>query len=306
MLYRETQSELTFRKAGTFYHIYTSPLESDILYRNDDELNIILNFIAIAIMFCNCRILAFAVMSNHLHFIIEGPESECIKFFYSLKEKLTTFFRYNGRPGLVDSMEPGCTQINSLEQLRTEIAYVIRNPFVARTDVNPFACSMTSGHLYFNPLLKKEGVPANTLKGRVLRDFTRSRKEIELKGDISVLDGVAQAWSFVDYERAMSFFDSAQQFIMITLKNVEAQVEVAIRYNDPVHLNDQELVAVTMKICREELGQDKPSDMIPKDKMLLATILKNRYHVSNAQAARASGLLLRDVDALFPLAAKRK
>ena len=110
----------------------------------------------------------------------------------------------------------------------------------------------------------------------------------------------------MDYERAMSFFDSAQQFIMTTLKNVEAQVEVALRYNDPVHLNDQELVAVTMKICREELGQDKPSDMPPREKMMLATILKNRYHVSNAQAARASGLLLKDVDALFPFAAKHK
>ena len=306
MYFKESKSELNFRNAKAFYHVYSSPLEMDILYRNDDELNIIINIIALSIVLCNCQLLAFAIMSNHLHFILEGPEEECKKFFYLLFEKLKIFYRYNGRSGILNSVELGCKQILSLDQLRAEIAYVVRNPFVVRQDINPFACKETSGHLYFNPLLKKEGVPANTLKGRALRDFTRSHKDQELSEDIYVLDGWAQPWSFVNYLRAMSFFESAQQFIMITLKNVEAQVEVALRYNEKVILNEHELFGETIKLVREMFHREKISELETAEKMKLALALKNKYRISNAQIARACKMNLTDVDAMFPLAAKRK
>ena len=306
MFYRETRSETNFRNAKSFFHVYSSPLEADLLYRDDAELIIILNIIALAQMLTHCRILAFAVMSNHLHFILEGTEEECMFFFESLLERLDNYYQHHGRAGLTDSMEPGCNPITSLDQLRNEIAYVIRNPFVVRNDVNLLACPMTSGYLYFNPMLKKEGVPANTLKGRALRDFTRTRKEIELSGNVYVLDGVAQAWSFVDYERAMSFFDDARQFIMLTLKNVEAQVEVALRYNEKVTLNDQELFSVTMKMIREQFGYEKLSELSRQEKSKLAVALKNRYQISNSQIARACKLTVNDVNALFPLAARTK
>ena len=306
MYFKESQSELNFRNATAFYHVYSSPLEMDILYRNDEELNIIINIIALTIVLCNCTILAFAIMSNHLHFILEGPEEECKQFFYLLFDKLKIYYRYNGRSGILDSVELGCKQITSLDQLRAEISYVIRNPFVVRQDINLFACKETSGHLYFNPLLKRDGVPANTLKGRALRDFTHSHKDQVLSGDIYVLDGVAQPWSFVNYQRAMSFFDSAQQFIMITLKNVEAQVEVALRYNEKVTLNEQELFGVSIRLVREMFHREKISDLGRAEKTELAMALKNRYSISNAQIARACRMNLTDVNAMFPLAAKRK
>ena len=306
MFYKETRSETNFRNATSFFHLYSSPLEVDLLYRDDAEFIVILNIIALVQMLTHCRILAFAVMSNHLHFILEGTKEECMYFFESLLEKLDNYYQHHGRAGLTDSMKPGCNPINSLEQLRNEIAYVIRNPFVVRNDVNLFACPMTSGYLYFNPMMKKEGAPANTLKGRALRDFTRTRKEIKLSGDVYVKDGMAQAWSFVDYERAMSFYDDARQFIMLTLKNVEAQVEVALRYNEKVLLNDQELFSVTMKMIREQFGCEKLSELNRQQKSTLAVALKNRYQVSNSQIARVCRLSLNDVNALFPLATKLK
>ena len=104
----------------------------------------------------------------------------------------------------------------------------------------------------------------------------------------------------------MSYFDCAQQFIMITLKNVEAQVEVALRYNEKVTLNEQELFRVTMKLVREMFQQDKISDLDRAEKTELALALKNKYRISNAQIARACKINVTDVNAMFPLAAKRK
>lgn len=302
MNYIESTAETAFRKARGFYHVYSKPLEIDLLYRNDEELKIIINLITLSIMISRCRILAFAIMSNHIHFILEGPESACTEFVNSLLEKLGNYYRHNGRGRVTDSIQFSCAHIEDLRQLRTEIAYVIRNPFVVRTDVNLFACPMTSGHLYFNPFLKREGVPADSLKGRALRDFTRTRKDVELSSEIYVLDGVAQAWSFVDYERTMSFFDNARQFIMCAVKSVEAQIEVALRYNESVLLNDQELFSVAMKIARESFKCEKLSDLGRQELSLLALELKNRYRISNAQISRVCRIPRGDVDAMFPMA----
>ena len=66
--------------------------------------------------------------------------------------------------------------------------------------------AFSSGFLYFNPMLEKGGVPASALKGRALREFTKSRGTIEVDPRIYIKDGVAQAWSFLDYRKAESFY----------------------------------------------------------------------------------------------------
>lgn len=62
-------------------------------------------------------------------------------------------------------------------------------------------------------MLERGGVPASALKGRSLREFTKSRGTVEIDPRIHIKDGVAQAWSFVDYRKAESFYDNARQFV---------------------------------------------------------------------------------------------
>ena len=143
---------------------------------------------------------------------------------------------------------------------------------------------------------------ASALKGRALREFTKSRGTIEVDPRIYIKDGVAQAWSFVDYRKAESFYDNARQFVNSVLKNVEAQVETALRYGEDPSLSDEEMWPLVFRLCRETFQADKPSLLEAPDKKKLAILLKNQYHSSNKQLARLTGLALKDVDAMFPLA----
>ena len=306
-MYSDTPQERLFLNAKPFAHYCSYPLENAILYENDSQLGIIFNFIAIALMLApNCRLLAFAVMSNHFHFILEGEPEWCEAFTGKLIELLDNYFRYNGKPELCGKISFTPTVISSLKQLKDEIAYVIRNPFVVRNDVNVFACPSTSGYLYFNPMLKKEGVFASDLKGRALREFLHTRKGIIVLTDrFRVLNGVAQPWSFVDYERAMSFFSNAREFVTWTLKNIEGQVEIALRLGEAPSLSDQELLSVAFKLCKQQFAGMPPSKLQDKDKMKLALMLKNEYYASNGQISRTIGLPASIVNSMFPLAAKQ-
>lgn len=301
-----SQSEIQFNNGGPFYHLHTTPVEDEVVFRNDDEYKAVNNMIAITLTQSKCSLLAYAIMSNHLHFILEAAETNCLLFYDFLKNSLQRYYSRHGRTNIIDKMTPGMTFINNLKQLRDEIVYVIRNPFVIREDVNPLAYQWCSGHLYFNQFINTGGVCANELKTREFRAFVCSRQITEVDGRIRVTDGMANPASFVNYKRAMSFFDSARQFLMNVFKNVEAQVEVAIRYGEMPRLNDDEMLSLSFKICRNLFKVNGPRELDLIKRKQLAVTLKNNYHGSNAQIARCTNLTPKEVDTLFPLAARKK
>lgn len=301
--YSETGAERQFRMAEPIVHLCTKPLETNFFFRNEEEKTLALNYVAIAQVQSGCRILALAIMTNHFHFILEGNERQIAAFWNTFRRQFETYLDRHGRPGMLDGVEETIVRINNLQQLRTEIAYVIRNAFVVRTDVHVFADPWSSGYLYFNPLLERGGVPVSTLKGRALRAFTCTRSLTVLDAGIFVKEGRAQMWCFVDYKYTEGFFDNARQFVHCVLKNVEAQVETAKRYGEKPCLSDEELVPLVFKRCREFHKVADVSGLDISGQKELALWLKNEYAASNKQIARQTRLPLRDVDAMFPLAA---
>jgi REP element-mobilizing transposase RayT len=302
--YNETQAEQAFQEAVPVFHLYTKGLETEVLFYSDEERRLALNYMAIACYETGCILLAFAIMTNHFHFLLMGEREQVSEFYERFLQLLKNYYSHHGRSLPASRLEPGLTSIDNVKQLRTELAYVIRNAFVVDPDVNVFADPWSSGNLYFNPLLAREGHPASTLRGRALREFTKSRMIVSLDSRIHVKDGVAQPWSFVDYKKAESFYDNPRQFVNSVLKNVEAQVETSLRYGEDPALNDDEMWPIVFGLCREKFKADKPSLLSLEDKKQLAIQLKNRYRSSNKQLARLTGLPLKEVDAMYPLSGK--
>lgn len=306
MSWSESPADRAFRTAGPIGHLYTKPLETDVFFHGDEERAIAVNYIAIAAMESGIILLAYAIMNNHFHFILAGTQIQISAFYERFKYLLNIHFRYHGRGKLMDGAEPGFTPIESLKQLRNEIAYVIRNAFAVRQDVNVFADPWSTGYLYFNPLLVEDGLPASQLKGRSLREFTCSRSIDKVDARIHVKDGMAQPWSFVDYKLVMSFYDNARQFVNSVVKNVEAMVELANGYGETLQFNDDELYPLINKMCREKLRVANLSELDLQGKKELAVLLKNQYSASNGQIARLVKLELKDVNTLFPLVTKNQ
>lgn len=302
--FNNSPAEMAFLEAGPIFHLYTKGLETDVLFYSDQERSIALNYMAIACYETGCILLAFAIMTNHFHFLLLGEREQVAEFYERFLQLLKNYYSHHGRSLPASSLEPGLTPIEDVKHFRTELAYVIRNAFVVNPDVNVFADPWSSGNLYFNPLLVREGLPASALKGRALREFTKSRIITSVDLRMHIKDGVAQPWSFVDYKKAESFYDNARQFVNSVLKNVEAQVETSLRYGEDPALNDDEMWPIVFGLCRDKFKADRPALLSPEDKKQLAIQLKNRYRSSNKQLARLLGLPLKEVDAMYPLSGK--
>ena len=126
----EWEREKLFSEGGRFVHLHTPPLETDMIYKNKEERCVSMAYMAIAARETHVDILAYALMSNHFHFIVRGENAE--DFFDAFIRRLGQYLSWHGRPGVVNRLTANSTEITSLKQLRDEIAYVIRNPFVVR------------------------------------------------------------------------------------------------------------------------------------------------------------------------------
>ena len=304
----EWMQEQLFRESGPFYHLSTKPLGNGLIFECDDERKVAINVIALLAKETHVDMLAFAIMSNHFHFIIKGELVDGIEFFRRLKKRLSNYFARRGRSGVLDMVDvnPDTPAISSLTQFRNEIAYVIRNPYVARTDVNLFAYPWCSGYLYFNPFLEcLYSKKVNELSYKEKREITRATDPV-LDPQFRIRDGMIAPECFVNYKLVERLFPSAQKFVWWVVKNVEAQVEVASGLGERPNLNDDELFKTAQQLARSQFGLDRVKALSFQQRKELGVILKNQWGASNGQVARIAQLDQLTVDAMFPMAAKRK
>ena len=288
----------------SYHHLFSKPLEGKVICHNDQERSIVMNLLALSIASSSVKLLAFALMSNHFHFLLEGRKEACIAFFDTFRCNLRRASYQISGSSLITGMQTGMVDIEDKWQFQNELAYIVRNPFVAMKDVNPLAYPWCSGYLYFNNMLDLSGEPLCALGTRKLRAFCCSRYPEIPQTSILVRDGMAIPATFTDYGKAMSFFDDARQFIMCVFKNVEAQVEIAHRMGEKPFLNDDELYGTVIRQSRLLFQTGKIQDLSDQQKMRLAHRLKAYYQCSNAQVARVLYLPIQTVNDLFPLAAK--
>lgn len=299
------ECEQRFRAGGPFCHLHTPPLKTGVIFVSDKDRAIALLYVAIAAAAVGVPVLAYALMSNHFHFLLRGNEEQSMAFWREFERRLSLYFSRHGRPGVlsqIGNFKP--TPITTLKQFRDEVAYIIRNPFVVRTDIHPTSYLWCSGFLYFNPLLRfVPTIPAGKLTVRQKREALCSN-DVSLPDGLTFANGCVHPASFVDYRLVESLFENTRQFLLWTFKNVEAQVEAARRIGEAPTHSDDELIPVVFRLCRDEFGAKGTSALSEAQRIQLATRLKYDYLTSNAQASRLSGLAPAIVDAMFPLSAK--
>lgn len=298
--------EQLFTQKGPFVHLYTKPLETTLLVEDDEDRKVIMNLIALESREQNIDVQAYALMSNHFHLILQADEETSSVFYDKLHRRIVRYLGGSGKGKQFAEVISGTTRITSLKQFRDVVAYVIRNPFVVRDDVNLFACLWCSGFLYFNPFLNAvSGKPGRELSYRERRKICKT-SDGDIPDGLMVENGLILPQSYVNYRLVETLFGNARQFLFWAIRNIEAQIEVARSYGESLSLSDDELFKISRDICRERFTSRSPSEMTEPQKKELAMILRKDYFASNGQIARLAGLELAIVNQLYPLTSKTR
>ena len=118
--------------AGGIFHVYARGNDKRLIYRDDFDRNAYLRLLAGTVRRCRWRLLAFCLMENHVHLLIETPEANLGVGMQRLHSDYAhQFNQRHGRSGHVFQGRYGAVRAERDEQLWGAAAYIAMNPVEA-------------------------------------------------------------------------------------------------------------------------------------------------------------------------------
>lgn len=169
-----------------YYHLCTEGLKETVMFRDNEDYVTGINYLAVCQIALNqialnqiasnhiasnhiapnhiapnqitsnhiapkkIEIIAFCLMSNHLHIVAKGENAILKKFIISFKRRYSMWLarKYNEHK-ILHRTAFTIKEIDSTEYLKQVIAYVLRNPIAAGINVSPFQYKWSSASCYF-------------------------------------------------------------------------------------------------------------------------------------------------------------
>jgi len=296
---KERYCAATFDNGGPYWHVCTPGHFTEILFETDDDYRFIMNTVAIAVALSQVKIITFEIMSNHVHFILEGAKEDCLDFFDKVKRRLKRYLQDSGRYVNLDGFKTDPIPIETLESLRIEVVYVNRNGYLVHPEHTPFSYPWGSSSLFFNNIQPLAGLtPYSNLTVLEKRAVCKGRAA-DLPGNYIVANGLILPQCYCNLKKGMALFRDAHHYFSMLSKKYEAYSEVAGRLHDQIFLTDEEMLATMKMAGRKRFGESRISMLPVKDKMDLAKDMRLQYNATEGQIQRLLRLDRKIVAELF-------
>ncbi len=274
------------------YHIYTNGTAKGLWFLNEEDFRLGMNSIPSCAMGADITIYCFCLMSNHVHFIVQGEKEGCIKFIKEYKKQRSRQIaeKYDGEH-ILSGADTGIKLVDSADYFKTLIAYVLRNPLAARMNILPSEYRWSSGNLYFSERafclegLRKLGELSHTQQRNLFK--TRILLPENYLIDSS---GIIFPGSYVNFKAVEKAFVSAKNLLYYLSKTNDMEVELESGILAKVRYTDIELLASLECLCSEKFSGKKYSTLRIEDKYRLSKLLYKCYGASPKQIARVAAL----------------
>jgi REP-associated tyrosine transposase len=114
------------------YHVYSRGNNRELIYRQDDDCRLYLRLLGLLVKRRRWRCLAYCLMHNHVHLLVETPEADIaagMQWLHGLYAR-TLNERYD-RVGHVFQGRYGAVRVRSDAQLFAVVRYLALNPVEA-------------------------------------------------------------------------------------------------------------------------------------------------------------------------------
>ena len=299
----ERMCEATFLSGGRWWHLYTPGNLTSLLFANDDDYRFAMNLMVRCLTeFPTLAVIAFEIMSNHIHIVLSGDEHIINEFFATYRKRLKRYLSTKAQGRLSNQFQMSLKPINELKALRETIVYVNRNGYVVDPSHTPFSYPWGTGRYYFNDVQIAKKLSDVSDIG--IRRMFRSRNP-HLPEDYRIIDGYVSPLEYCAVKLGMAMFRNAHQYFYMISKNIEAYEKLAAELDDGEYLTDSELFTQVVKILKADYAANSLRDLTTAQKQDLARKLRSDYRSSNGQIRRILGLSQYEIDSMFPLGAAK-
>lgn len=291
--------EASFRSNVPFWHLPTDGNNQQIIFTNRADFAAAMNALAITSALFQVRLVAYEFMHNHVHFILSGQKDECEAAFMEFKRRLDNHFTRCGRFGVLSNFDFELIPIESLQQMKTEIAYVHRNAFVASRNNLVYTYEWGSGMYYFHEVLKKMHFqPFSEVPYLKRREIFQGRV-LKMPDGYTFNGEYVFPPSFMALGLGESFFNSPAEYFYKLTRNLEDQSLIADRLRDRVFVSYEEGFNIAQTLAWN-IFHAKVTMLTGEQKTELSRRLHFDYKLSNKHISTILKMDIAFLDEIFP------
>ena len=151
----------------------TEHLEDGLWFRDEEDFKVGMNHVAIeASLHPEVCILAFVLMSNHVHFLLKAQESDARSFMEGFKHRYSIYVRR--KYGLKNLLRHNRIDIKEIpfedESVEKAMAYTVVNPVAAGICLHASQYPWGTGCLYFSPKPRRKHISLPITECRLMPD----------------------------------------------------------------------------------------------------------------------------------------
>ena len=283
----------------TFFLITTDHLETRLWFLDDDDFKTGMNYVATVAFLLGVRVIAFILMSNHVHFVLECTREQAVRFITEFKRLYSRYL--NQKHGTKELLRDNGVDIQELrlgdESLERAIAYIQMNCVAANICLEPAAYPWGTGRTFFQ-VSAKRGQCLGTLSARKKNKLLHS-KMILPAGWMLGEDGYILPESYVPVKFVESLFRSPRRMQYFLQNSSKAKRVLDRIEKDLPAFRDQVILAAIPDLCHSLFQKRSIEELDIPQKTELARQIRYRFSADIHQIARVSGMPYQQIASLL-------
>ena len=273
--------------------VTTDHLVDRLWFLDDEDYKAGMNGVAVTAYRTETGILAFILMSNHVHFVLRGTHENAEIFINEYKRHYSAYLQR--RYGFKEYLRRNDADIQEVrkedESLERAVAYVQMNSVAANICLHPTGYPWGTGNAFFK---------ATAVQGRKLGSLSiRSQMKLLqsktlLPGYLLISDGYILPESFVQVQYVESLFRTPNRFNYFLVNSSKAKRLIANDTGIPA-FRDQSIISAIPDLCHSLFRKTDLKELNWEQKAEIAKQLRKRFSSEIHQIARITGISYQDI-----------
>lgn len=278
------------KKEIRLWLVTTDHLENDLWFREEEDFKVGMNYVAAIAAGSPSLVLAFILMSNHVHFLLLGTKTDAEAFINEFKRRYSKYFQ--NKYGVIKILKQNKVDVKLVpfeeEKPERAIAYVLMNSVAANICLQPTQYSWGTGDLFFNPNPPK-GIRVDSLSER--KRFQLLHTKTDLPGHWLIgEEGYILPASYVKVGYVEKLFRNPKRMDYFLRSSSKARMRVESREDTQPSFKDQTILSILPELCQKLFGNSFFKELSDPQRAEVLRQLRYRFSSNIHQLARIAGL----------------
>jgi len=273
-----------------FYLVTSDHLSDRIWFRDEEDFKAGMNAVAASSCKMHMNMLAFILMSNHVHFVVQSDYDTARRFIDDIKRAHSKYIRH--KYGVKELLRRNSVDIQRVdpcdESLERAIAYVQMNGVAANICLTAADYPWGSGNAFFNPAAEK-GTLLDNLSHRARIRLIHSKQRLP-DGLLVSNGGYILPRSYIKVAFVESLFRSPRRMMYFLQNSSKARSRLETISQEGPSFRDQVVQAAMNDLCRTLYRKDSVQSLSDLENTEILKQTRYRFSSNINQMARVSGL----------------